>query len=220
MPEAPQDPRTLAEALARALDRTACGVVAHDRGGGIVYINERLEGWLGYTSGELVGGSVESLAVDAVRDLVAAEAGDERARLNVLRRKDGTTFPVVALPQAGGVLLVIDLGNVQTAKPLDLQARSDVRATLGRIGLELQSLSGGTDLPPGPVPLHHPDLSLLSPREMEVLSLLMGGLRAQTIAEQLEISPHTVRNHLKSIYRKTGVQRQSELIQWVRSLVE
>ncbi len=220
MPEAPRDPRILAEALARALDRIACGVVAHDPGGRIVYVNEGLEDWLGYASGELVGRRVESLAPDAVRDLVAAEAGDDRARLNVLQRKDGTTFPAVALPQAGGVLLFIDLGNVRTAKPLDLHARSDVRATLGRIALELQSLSGGTDLPPGPVPLHHPGLSLLSPREMEVLSLLMGGVRVPAIAEQLAISHHTVRNHLKSIYRKAGVQGQSELIQWVRSLSE
>ena len=38
------------------------------------------------------------------------------------------------------------------------------------------------------------------------------------IAEQLGISPHTVRNHLKSIYRKLEVQTQSDLIRFVRGL--
>lgn len=219
MPEAPEDPRRLAEALSRALTRIACGVVAHDPAGRIVYANERVEDWLGYASGELLGRRVTTLAPDEARDLVPAEAGDERARLNVLRRKDGSTFPALALPHAGAVLLFLDLSNLRTTKPGDLQARSDARATLGRITLELQSLCGGSEPPqPAPVPLHHPDLSLLSPREMEVLSLLVGGFRVPEIAERLGISQHTVRNHLKSIYRKAGVQGQSGLIQWVRSL--
>ena len=85
--------------------------------------------------------------------------------------------------------------------------------------MELQSLSMAANLPVGvPLPLEHPDLKELSPREIEVLTLLMTGDRVAGIATQLHISPHTVRNHLKSMYRKVEVKTQSELIQRVRSL--
>lgn len=47
---------------------------------------------------------------------------------------------------------------------------------------------------------------------------LVAGERVPTIAGKLFISPHTVRNHLKSIYSKLQVHSQSELIVLVRSL--
>jgi len=47
---------------------------------------------------------------------------------------------------------------------------------------------------------------------------LSSGARVAAIADQLFISEHTVRNHLKSMFRKTGTSSQSELIQFVRNL--
>jgi DNA-binding CsgD family transcriptional regulator/PAS domain-containing protein len=52
----------------------------------------------------------------------------------------------------------------------------------------------------------------LSPREQEVLGLLEKGLTTGAIAESLGISPHTVRDHLKHLYRKTGTKGRSELL--------
>jgi DNA-binding NarL/FixJ family response regulator len=57
----------------------------------------------------------------------------------------------------------------------------------------------------------------VSPREWEVLERLRTGLRVSTIARELEISPNTVRNHLKSIYRKLGVRSQTELLEQLRA---
>ena len=59
-------------------------------------------------------------------------------------------------------------------------------------------------------------LRLVSAREWEVLERLRAGLRVSTIARELEISPNTVRNHLKSIYRKLGVRSQAELLERLR----
>lgn len=56
---------------------------------------------------------------------------------------------------------------------------------------------------------------LVSKREMEVLRALYKGLRATQIAQSLFISPHTVRNHLKSLYRKLGVNSQHSLLDYV-----
>ncbi|OCC25598.1 hypothetical protein MB02_02925 [Croceicoccus estronivorus] len=51
----------------------------------------------------------------------------------------------------------------------------------------------------------------LTDREREVLSLVGRGLRAKEVAEQLQISSHTVRDHLKSIYRKLDVSSRAEV---------
>lgn len=52
----------------------------------------------------------------------------------------------------------------------------------------------------------------LSPRESQILDLLMDGGCAKTIARTLAISPGTVRNHIKSVYAKLGVHSQVELL--------
>lgn len=60
-----------------------------------------------------------------------------------------------------------------------------------------------------------PGLDELSPREVQVLEALLAHRRPPQIAEDLGISPHTVRNHLKSIYAKCGVRSQAELLQLI-----
>lgn len=60
-------------------------------------------------------------------------------------------------------------------------------------------------------------LSGLSGREAEVLRLLLSNYRVRAIGEALFISPHTVRNHLKAIYRKVGIRSQTELIARMRA---
>ena len=57
------------------------------------------------------------------------------------------------------------------------------------------------------------DLRNLSPREWEILQLLLANYRTQTIARSLHISTHTVRTHLKSIFRKLGVRSQISLLE-------
>jgi DNA-binding CsgD family transcriptional regulator len=52
----------------------------------------------------------------------------------------------------------------------------------------------------------------LSRREAELLPLLIEGLSNEEIAERLFISPHTVKNHITSIYRKAGVSNRFELL--------
>ncbi|HEU5298313.1 MAG TPA: response regulator transcription factor [bacterium] len=50
----------------------------------------------------------------------------------------------------------------------------------------------------------------LSRRETEVVQRVAGGRAVADIAAELHLSPHTVRNHLKSAYRKLGVHSQAE----------
>jgi len=62
------------------------------------------------------------------------------------------------------------------------------------------------------------DLSVLSPREVEVLELIRNGYRVATVARRLFISPHTVRNHLKRIFLKLEVGSQAELLEKLKPL--
>lgn len=48
------------------------------------------------------------------------------------------------------------------------------------------------------------NFTTLTPRELEVLTLIAQGLANREIAEILFISPHTVKNHVSNIYRKLG----------------
>ena len=64
------------------------------------------------------------------------------------------------------------------------------------------------------------DLSVLSPREHEVLGLIRNGYRVATVARRLLISPHTVRNHLKRIFLKLEVGSQAELLEKLKPLAE
>ncbi|WP_344964363.1 helix-turn-helix transcriptional regulator [Oceanisphaera sediminis] len=53
----------------------------------------------------------------------------------------------------------------------------------------------------------------LSDREQEVARLFLQGHSAAAIADQLCISPGTVKNHRKNIYAKLGINSQAELFQ-------
>jgi DNA-binding NarL/FixJ family response regulator len=54
--------------------------------------------------------------------------------------------------------------------------------------------------------------ALLTPREIEVLSAVSAGLGNKAIARSLDISLHTVKFHLESIFRKLGVRTRAEAV--------
>jgi len=61
-------------------------------------------------------------------------------------------------------------------------------------------------------PLRH-----LSARERQVLDLLGQGYRPRSIGQQLHVSPETVRNHLKAMFKKTGTHSQEQLTALLRA---
>jgi DNA-binding NarL/FixJ family response regulator len=69
---------------------------------------------------------------------------------------------------------------------------------------ELPGLSG--------LELRHPAVAHLTRREQEVLMRVLMGDDVSAIGSALFISPHTVRNHLKAIYRKLDVRSRVELV--------
>jgi len=62
------------------------------------------------------------------------------------------------------------------------------------------------------------DSPFFSPREREVLTHVARGLRNKEIAELLEITEEGVRYHLKSIYRKTGINKRAEAVRRAQAI--
>ncbi|GAA3882852.1 hypothetical protein GCM10022381_26390 [Leifsonia kafniensis] len=60
------------------------------------------------------------------------------------------------------------------------------------------------------------DTVQLSPREREVLRLVVSGARNKSIAERLSISENTVKFHVSNLLRKVGASTRSELVALAR----
>lgn len=107
-------------------------------------------------------------------------------------RAPTTPRPVACLPSAYAGRWV----GVQ-GQPLDADGTGDVAVIIGAAGAELL-----------------PALSAwygVTGRERTVIDQLREGVQAKQIARRLDLSVHTVNDHLKSIYRKTGIAGREEI---------
>ncbi len=98
------------------------------------------------------------------------------------------------------------------------QSRGKLQQDLMRVagaGIEhLQRMEGLSTGGGGGLDVGGPEITLdqLSKREREIVETLLGEGSVTGVATNLHISLHTVRNHLKSIFRKLGVHSQVELV--------
>lgn len=129
-------------------------------------------------------------ALDALGD---SPARLERARITIelgtsLRRRN-------ALPQAREQLRTsLDSAIGCGADELARRAAAELRAAAGR-----------------PRRLQTTGPAALTPRERELVDLAASGATNREIAESLFLTIKTVETHLRSAYRKLGVQRRAEL---------
>jgi DNA-binding NarL/FixJ family response regulator len=98
-----------------------------------------------------------------------------------------------------GEALLLDLESGRASVP----AAVDLVATSPRT---LDPLTPSTRRPAGADPL----FEQLTARERDVLALVADGLANREIARVLEISEHTVKFHLASIFGKLGVSSRTE----------
>ncbi|WP_317162465.1 helix-turn-helix domain-containing protein [Sodaliphilus pleomorphus] len=56
--------------------------------------------------------------------------------------------------------------------------------------------------------------SKLSEAELRVMRLVYDGLSNEEIAERLFLSPHTIKNHIKSVYAKLGIHEKAEFVKY------
>jgi len=84
----------------------------------------------------------------------------------------------------------------------DLEAR-DVIAAVRTVGMGLTTFPPKASQPAPP----------LTERERAVLDLIAAGSTNREIAEQLYLSPHTVKEHTSALYRKLGARNRAEAVQ-------
>jgi two-component system response regulator DesR len=84
----------------------------------------------------------------------------------------------------------------------DLEGR-DLAAAVRMVGLGMTMFARKAEQPQ----------PLLSAREREVLDLIAAGSTNREIAEQLYLSPHTIKEHTSALYRKLGARNRAEAVQ-------
>ncbi|MFN6561799.1 MAG: response regulator transcription factor [Nostoc sp. ChiSLP01] len=109
---------------------------------------------------------------------------------------------------------------------LETAFRLGIHGILSSTSTEAEIIAGVEAVASGLVVLHPDVLELLpmrekvvanpvqtlTPREMEVLGMLGYGLGNKAIAKRLQISEHTVKFHVSSIFQKLGVSTRTEAV--------
>lgn len=124
-----------------------------------------------------------------------------------------------AFPSTRAVLWIVDMAEVESFRALQLGARGILRRslpistmldclrTVGKGNLWLENTI--SDQVVGF--LTRRNNTRLTPREREIVKLVCRGMKNKEIAEQLMITPGTVKVHLMHIFEKTGVKDRFEL---------
>lgn len=56
--------------------------------------------------------------------------------------------------------------------------------------------------------------AVITPREQEITELSAWGLSRKEIANKLFVSEHTIENHFRNIFKKTGCKKLNQLSAW------
>ena len=162
---------------------------------------QRLRVWIGAVDPTRRAG-LRKIIVDAGHEFV-----DSLEKADVVL-SDGDCPPVENLPcvmlggtdidQAGFLARDADAGQIDAALravAVGLIVRSPHAAETGFAAMNESNLP-----------------TLLTPREVEVLSAVGEGLTNKLIARRLSISLHTVKFHIESLFKKLGVRTRTEAV--------
>jgi len=100
----------------------------------------------------------------------------------------------------------------------DIAGRLPPDATAQQIDAALRAVAAGLIVhEPGSQsrafrPLAEDAWPILTPREIQVLAALRDGLSNKAAARRLGISPHTVKFHIESLFKKLGAASRSEAV--------
>lgn len=145
--------------------------------------------------------------ISAIPELIARSEGHV---LVLTGLRDSTVHDNAVIAGARGIVHKEEPAET-IIKAIDRVQRGELwldRATTGRIFIELARSGGAARRIAA-----KSRASMLTTRERELIGMLAAdpGANYRHIAEKLNISEHTVRNHVTSIYGKLGVQNRLEL---------
>jgi DNA-binding NarL/FixJ family response regulator len=142
----------------------------------------------------------------------------------------------VSEERVGADVVLVDLRSVGSSRAMSqrwgprpdprivvLGDASQTRAVVGhdaRVGLDagvhalLAAIAGTERTPRVSTASSTRDVESLTPRERQVVQLLLAGLDVDAIANELGIAANTVRTHLQNVTAKLGVGGRAEVAAW------
>ncbi|MDH5354632.1 MAG: helix-turn-helix transcriptional regulator [Gammaproteobacteria bacterium] len=189
------------DALLKGLDRLVIGIILYDRNAQAVYINPTAKAIieehpalsLGKEGLFLLNSKDDKELRRTIKQTALVDSGDSwKQSISI-----GVTHPDVSAPLP---LLVTPLHAHLLTSDLDYEG-AKVAVFLSDSGLD-QPISVDNLV----------SVYNLTPSEAQVAISIANGHSIDNIATTSNHSAHTIRSQLKSIFRKTGVSRQSELI--------
>jgi PAS domain S-box-containing protein len=226
----------LRKPVLRFLDGVSAAIVAADGAGRIVYANGAALQLFGTTAEDVIGRTLSDTPrraeAAAARDLLKSWSdGESRAfymKIPVAgSRGMARLFGIPALIRdpggrfVGVVICFVPVEDLQRAAQSYVGVVSSLaRESLASLAFEFRSAESEMQKAAPIEQLRSSSRALraLSDREWDVARLLLEGLRPSSIATRLGVAVSTVRNHLKSIYRKSGVTSQVGFVAKVRDV--
>jgi DNA-binding CsgD family transcriptional regulator len=166
------------------------------------------------------------LSADRSRLRIAVVASDATARTRLTALVARSGHEVVELAAAPDAILTdeaihdpipapaVAIGSVEGG----FAGRLPLDATAEQIDAALRAVAAGL-IVRGPSPrnrtfgpLAEEACPLLTPREIEVLAALRDGLSNKAAARRLGISPHTVKFHIESLFKKLRAASRAEAV--------
>lgn len=135
-----------------------------------------------------------------------------RDEVGIICRPQGWTSVVVSFtrPVTAPAFRRQDITAIRAAQPV-IQTLADRHWQRSRSAPEAEDNDEAAVRDPINEPLTRMTDGILTPREIEITSLVLQGHSSGSIARTLAIAPGTVKNHRKSIYQKLGISSQAEL---------
>lgn len=141
----------------------------------------------------------EGSAVDAIRRLQAAGADEVKAVILTSFNDDEAAVDALLAGAAGWLSKDMGISDLPRALEAASQGEAAVSRRFASVLIERVRQTPEAGIGTRPVK------STLTGREWEVLDLMCARKDNEQIAEELNLSPETVRSHLRSIQRKLGV---------------
>ena len=189
-----------------ALNQASHGIIVANSAGMVLFMNRQAEAILGRNSA--ADGAHASRGLSLERDGLHARLPRETARLRNLILRTGETIAGNGT-YPGGAMSISRPGAAGPLKVLVAPLASSGRP--GRCPAVVLFVSA-PDLAGCPSAALLEQLLDLTPAEARLASALIEGKTVHEFAEEAGVSLNTARTHLKSVFLKTGVSRQPELI--------
>ena len=175
----------ISETGTSAASPDAPGVIELDAFGDSIRMSSTAEPLLAELSGSTMEAGVRSASIQTVASATRAATAHGRAA-------GGPALPSLVAKTPAGTWLV--LHGAQIGTPRSREVAVFIQRAHPTLVAPLLLKAYG-----------------LTPREQEVTQLVLRGATAVQSAQRLAISPHTVNDHLKAVFEKTGTRTRGEL---------